>query len=114
LKGSQLSATETAVTNIQARSAEMAIRAVLTGNTGRHSDSNTIFAGQVQGGTPNKNWMNLRCLIGLHRPLLNSIVRRDSGFTAICEGCPTPLERASNGRWTPARPLTALSEKRAG
>ena len=91
----------------------MALHAVLIGNTGRQSGSNAVLARQVKAALPSGYWMSFRCLIGVHRPLLNSIVRRERGFTAICEGCPTPLERGDHGQWAASRPLTALTEKRA-
>jgi hypothetical protein len=57
--------------------------------------------------------MNLKCLIGLHRPSLTTIARRGDGFTALCEGCPTPLGRRKDGHWAACSPLMALAEKRA-
>ncbi len=91
----------------------MALNPVLTSNTSRQSGWNAVLARQVKAALPSGYWMSLRCLIGVHRPLLNSIVRRESGFAAICEGCPTPLERGDHGQWAASQPLTALTEKRA-
>ncbi len=49
--------------------------------------------------------MSLRCLFGIHRPLLASIVKRQHGYSALCEACAAPLERLPEGRWTPAGPV---------
>jgi hypothetical protein len=58
--------------------------------------------------------MSLRCHLGLHRPMLNSISRREHGFGALCESCSTPIERSENGRWVATQPLTSRTERRAG
>lgn len=49
--------------------------------------------------------MNLSCLFGVHRPSLASILRRQDGYAALCEGCGRPLERRENERWTASEPL---------
>jgi len=51
--------------------------------------------------------MNLRCLVGLHSPMLNSIVRREDRFAALCDRCCAPLERRENGRWKMPDPLVS-------
>lgn len=49
--------------------------------------------------------MSLRCLFGVHRPLLASIVRRKEGYAALCDGCSLPIERRAEGPWKAAGPL---------
>jgi hypothetical protein len=55
--------------------------------------------------------MSLRCFIGVHRPLLASIIERADGFHALCEGCGLPIERAPERRWTVERPLAWRDDK---
>lgn len=50
--------------------------------------------------------MSLRCLLRLHRPMLNSIVRRPEGYAALCDACGLPIERFEEGSWTRSEPLT--------
>jgi hypothetical protein len=57
--------------------------------------------------------MSLRCLIRLHRPMLNSIVRREDRYTALCESCGLPIERSEEGRWTEAEPLLSRRDQAA-
>ena len=57
--------------------------------------------------------MSLRCLIRLHRPMLNSIVRRVDHYTALCDSCGLPIERSEEGRWTEARPLLSKRDQAA-
>jgi hypothetical protein len=57
--------------------------------------------------------MSLRCFFGVHRPLLTSIVRRERGFSALCDDCALPLERSSEGRWKAAAPLTTQIDRAA-
>jgi hypothetical protein len=49
--------------------------------------------------------MSILCLFGAHRPSPGSIVRRESGYAALCELCARPLERPQDGRWTASEPL---------
>ena len=49
--------------------------------------------------------MSLRCLLGMHRPLLASIAKREHGYAARCEDCAAPLERMPETRWAPAAPI---------
>jgi hypothetical protein len=55
--------------------------------------------------------MSLRCLMGLHRPILNSIVRRADRYTALCDSCGLPIERLEEGRWTVAQPLISRQDQ---
>ena len=49
--------------------------------------------------------MGLRCIFRRHRPMLTSIVRRKSGFAALCDECQLPIERTYEGRWVASQPL---------
>jgi hypothetical protein len=49
--------------------------------------------------------MSLRCLLLRHRPMLTSIVKRQNGYTALCDECGLPIERADEGRWTASEAL---------
>ncbi len=49
--------------------------------------------------------MSLRCLFGLHRISLTSIVGRRGHYVGLCEHCARPLERQANGEWVAAEPL---------
>ena len=50
--------------------------------------------------------MNPLCQLGVHRPILASIVRKDGQLQAMCEACSEPIERRQN-RWSlAARPTT--------
>jgi hypothetical protein len=49
--------------------------------------------------------MSIRCLLGIHRPSLSSIARKNGQYVALCEGCARPLERAQEGRWLATEPL---------
>jgi len=51
--------------------------------------------------------MNLRCLLGRHRPMLTSIIPRDRGFVALCDGCGAPIERDEGGRWAHSQALVS-------
>jgi len=53
--------------------------------------------------------MSLTCLFGYHRPSLQSIARRQGGYSALCEACARPLQRSPEGRWQASEPLDALS-----
>lgn len=53
--------------------------------------------------------MSLRCLIGLHGPMLNSIVRREDRYTALCDSCAMPIERSEQGRWAACPALASKS-----
>ena len=57
--------------------------------------------------------MSLRCLFGVHRPSLNSIVRREAGYASLCESCARPLEREQNGRWVASEPLYDVKNRLA-
>jgi len=37
--------------------------------------------------------------------MLNSIVRREHCFAALCDSCGLPIERSDEGRWTVPRAL---------
>ena len=54
--------------------------------------------------------MSLRCIFRRHRPMLTSIMRRESGYAALCDECGLPIERSEEGRWTVSEPL--LSRRR--
>jgi len=49
--------------------------------------------------------MRLRCFLGLHKPMLTSIVRKDHRFKALCDACTLPIERSEFGRWAVSAPL---------
>jgi hypothetical protein len=57
--------------------------------------------------------MSLRCLIGLHRPSLGSILRRRGGYAGLCEACGRPLERDEHGKWLASEPLYESRDKAA-
>ena len=57
--------------------------------------------------------MSLRCFLGRHPPMLTSIVRRDSGYTALCDDCGLPIVRSEEARWTPAEPLVTKRDQAA-
>jgi len=57
--------------------------------------------------------MSLRCLVRLHRPMLNSIVLRNDRYTALCDSCGQPLERTQESRWTEARSLLSRHDRAA-
>jgi transcription elongation factor Elf1 len=57
--------------------------------------------------------MSFTCLLGRHRPMLASIVKRKKGYTALCDDCGLPIERPENGRWAAAEPLLARGDKAA-
>jgi hypothetical protein len=54
--------------------------------------------------------MSLRCYFGVHRPLLTSILRRGTGFVALCDSCSMPLQRSEEGGWKAAEPLAGPSQ----
>jgi hypothetical protein len=45
--------------------------------------------------------------------MLTSIVRRDSGYTALCDDCGQPLVRAEGTRWTAAEALVTRRDQPA-
>jgi hypothetical protein len=49
--------------------------------------------------------MSLTCLIGIHRPSLSSITKRQDSLAGLCEGCGRPLEKATGGKWALTEPL---------
>jgi hypothetical protein len=57
--------------------------------------------------------MSLRCFFGRHRPMLTSIVRRDWGYTALCDDCGLPIVRAEDSRWATAVPLVTRHDQAA-
>jgi hypothetical protein len=57
--------------------------------------------------------MSIRCLVRLHRPMLNSIVRREDRYAALCDSCGLPIERFEEGRWTVAEPLLSRRNQAA-
>lgn len=52
--------------------------------------------------------MSLRCLFNMHRPMLNSIVRKADRFTALCDDCGLPLERMNDAGWAKSEPLARI------
>src|ERR1700710_1296142 len=57
--------------------------------------------------------MSIRCLIRIHRPMLNSIVWRENGYTAFCDSCGVPIERSKERRWAEAQPLLSRRDQAA-
>jgi hypothetical protein len=57
--------------------------------------------------------MSFRCILGRHRPMLTSIVRRTSGFEALCDECGLPIERSEGSRWISSEPLVLRHGKTA-
>ena len=57
--------------------------------------------------------MSLRCLFGRHRPMLTSIMRRDSDFTALCDDCGLPIMRAEDTRWAATAGLVSRRDQAA-
>jgi len=57
--------------------------------------------------------MSLRCFFGRHRPMLTSIVHRDTGYTALCDDCGLPIVRAEEARWTVSEPLVTRRDRTA-
>ena len=51
--------------------------------------------------------MSIRCLFGLHRPMLNSIIQRADGLAALCDDCAIPMRRIEGSRWVASEPLVA-------
>jgi hypothetical protein len=45
--------------------------------------------------------------------MLNSIVRREDHYTALCDSCGLPIERSEDGRWTEAQPLLSRRDQAA-
>jgi hypothetical protein len=57
--------------------------------------------------------MHLGCLFRRHRPILNSIVGRQDGYAAICDGCGLTIERTEHGKWMAAPPLISRKSEPA-
>ena len=57
--------------------------------------------------------MSLLCLLGRHRPMLTSIIRREQGFSALCDHCGAPIERGDHGRWTHAAAVISKTDQAA-
>ena len=57
--------------------------------------------------------MSLRCLFRRHRPMLTSIMKREGGYSALCNECGLPIERGEEGRWVVAEPLLARRSEAA-
>jgi len=57
--------------------------------------------------------MSFTCLLGRHRPMLASIIKRPAGYTALCDDCGLPIERAEGGRWIAAEPLVSKRDRAA-
>ena len=57
--------------------------------------------------------MSLGCLFGRHRPMLTSIMKRENGYAALCDGCGLPIERSEDGAWSIAKPLLARQDRAA-
>ena len=49
----------------------------------------------------------------MHRPSLGSILRKKTGYIALCDGCGAPLQRREDGRWGPCEPLYDTSPRRS-
>ena len=49
--------------------------------------------------------MSLLCNLGIHKPDLRSIVRKQNRLEALCEACACRIEKGDSGRWTAAAPL---------
>jgi hypothetical protein len=45
--------------------------------------------------------------------MLNSIVRREDRYTALCDSCGLPIERSEEGRWTEAQSLLSRRDQAA-
>jgi len=58
--------------------------------------------------------MSLRCLLEAHSPSLSSIVRRQAGYSAVCEACARPLERTSTTCWVASAPLSDMKSRSTG
>jgi hypothetical protein len=57
--------------------------------------------------------VRLRCLFGRHRPMLTSIVDRRHHFSALCDDCGLPIERAEAGSWAASEPLVTRRDQAA-
>lgn len=58
--------------------------------------------------TPMAPAMSLLCLIGRHKPSIQSLGRTgDDGYKALCQDCGTPLLKARKGTWQADRPLAS-------
>jgi hypothetical protein len=57
--------------------------------------------------------MSFRCLLGLHKVSLTSIMPRRHGYIAICETCARPLEREPGRSWVASDPLDLPKENAA-
>jgi hypothetical protein len=57
--------------------------------------------------------VSISCFFGRHRPLFASIVKRQAGYSALCDRCGLPIERADDGRWTSSEPLLSKQDKAA-
>jgi hypothetical protein len=45
--------------------------------------------------------------------MLNSIVRREDRYTALCDSCGLSIERSEEGRWTETQPLVSRRDQAA-
>lgn len=45
--------------------------------------------------------------------MLNSIVRREDRYTALCDSCTVAIERFEKGRWTASQPLVTKRDPAA-
>ena len=70
-----------------------------------------ITVPQTSSGKIRSRLRALSCLFGVHRPMLSSIIRRQDGFVALCDGCGLPLERPNKGRWTIPVPLASQRDQ---
>jgi hypothetical protein len=43
--------------------------------------------------------------------MLNSIVRHEDRFSALCDACGAPIERTETSRWTSAEPLVSVRNR---
>jgi hypothetical protein len=42
--------------------------------------------------------------------MLTSIARRESHYTALCDDCGMPIDRAEAGRWAASAPMAARDD----
>lgn len=54
--------------------------------------------------------MTFRCLLFRHRPMLTSVVRREGGYSALCDYCGALIERGDHGRWTASEGLISRQD----
>ena len=55
--------------------------------------------------------MSLLCTLGIHKPDLRSVVRKDARLEALCEACSARIERGGKGRWVASESLLERHDK---